>query len=200
MGRCYYSFWHVIHHDNIFLEKMEQLAKNTKQEFQKVVEDFLDDNRRFQEIFDLNIVKGIRGLYFLILDEYNTCYIGQSSDIRKRIMQHWSKNNYFSGTGIDLFKAKDTTRIYVFPMSEKEYSKVDLIEYYLVGDIPNQYKLNVLSGGKPDFLLKNNLPLITKDESDDKDEGNEDALIRFMKMLKKWDEKVNQNMNRFIVE
>lgn len=195
-----YHFWHVIHRDNIYLEKMETLSKNTKQGFQAAVEGFLDANRKFEEINDLNIVKGIPGIYFLILDEYNTCYIGQSSDIRKRIMQHWSKKNYFSGTGIDMFKAKDTTRIYVFPMSDNEYNRVDLFEHYLVGDMPSQYKLNVLSGGKPDFLLKNHLPLIPKDNSYDDDGSNENGFIRLLKEYEQWDKRVQQNKNKFVVE
>lgn len=199
-GRCYYSFWNVINRDNAYLEKMEQLSKNTKQGFQEAVEIFLDNNRRFQEIIDLNFVKGIQGLYLLILDEYNACYIGQASDIKQRIMRHWSRNDYFTGTGIDMFKAKDITRIYVFPMSENEYNKVDLFEYYLAGDLPKQYKLNVLSGGKPDFLLQNNLPLILNDDNDEEVERNEDWSIRLVDILKQRDEKVNQNMSRFIVK
>lgn len=166
---------------------MEKLSKNTKEGFQAAVEDFLVDNPKFEEINDLNDVKGVPGLYFLMLDEYNTSYIGQSSDIRKRIMQHWSKKNYFSGTGIDMFKAKDTTRIYVYPMKPNEYKRVDTLEYYIVDDMPKQYKLNVLSGGKPDFLLKNNLSLIPEEDSNNEDseagsesESNESGMLKFI--------------------
>lgn len=40
----FYSFWHVINHDNWYLEKMEQLSKNTKEGFQEAVDKFLNDN------------------------------------------------------------------------------------------------------------------------------------------------------------
>lgn len=199
-GNRRYSFWHVLVRDIIYLEKMELLSKNTKREFEEVVNNFLNESRRFEEVKDLNIVKGVQGLYFLILDEYNVCYIGQASDISKRIMRHWSRNDYFTGTGIDMFKAKDTTRIYAFPMSEKEYKRVNTFEYDLVESIPEQYKLNILSGGKLDFLLDNALPLIPKKENDEKIERNEDWAITLGEIIAQRIERVNQNIDKFIVE
>lgn len=32
-------------------------------------------------------------------------------------MRHWGRRNYFTGHGIDIYKAKDTTRIFVKPVS-----------------------------------------------------------------------------------
>ena len=86
-----------------------------------------------------------------------------------------------------MFKAKDTTRIYVYPMKPNEYKRVDTLEYYIVDDMPKQYKLNVLSGGKPDFLLKNNLSLIPEEDSNNEDseagsesESNESGMLKFI--------------------
>ena len=192
-GNRRYSFWHVLVRDIKYLEQMELFSKNTEKGLQETVNNFLDTNLQFKEITDLNIVKGIPGLYFLILDEYNVCYIGQASDIRKRIMRHWSKNDYLTltGIGIDAFKAKDTTRIYAYPMSEKEYNSVNTLEYNLVESIPIQYTLNILSGGKPDFLIENNLPLFLK---------REDDMRTLVENVNQRVKRIYQNTDKFIVE
>lgn len=192
-GNKRYSFWHMLVRDIKYLEQMELFSKNTEKGLQEAVNNFLDTNWQFKEITDLNILKGVPGLYFLILDEYNVCYIGQASDIRKRIMRHWSKNDYLTltGIGIDAFKAKDTTRIYAYPMSEKEYNSVNTLEYNLVESIPIQYMLNILSGGKPDFLIENNLPLFLKQEDDMR------TLVENVNQRVK---RIYQNTDKFIVE
>ena len=77
------------------------------------------------------------GLYFLILDKYNRCYVGQSNDIKRRIQTHWSKVNYAT-TGIDMFKAYDTTRIYVNPVKKE----LDKWETTAILDIEQKYLLN----------------------------------------------------------
>lgn len=191
------SFWDVINHDNWYLEKMKQLSNNSEKGFQEAVSKFLNENPGFKEITDLNIVNEISGLYILILDEYKVCYIGQTQNIKKRIMSHWSKKDYFSGTGIDMFKAKDTTRIYVFPMNEKDYNMIDMFEFLSTKSIPDQYKLNVLSGGKLDFLLDNRLPLISRDGNDKEVKRRPHGLEEILLQL---DKAVSQNMDRFIIE
>lgn len=187
-GSRRYSFWNVLVRDIKYLEQMELLSRNTEKGFQEALNNFLDDNRGFKEVMDLNLVKGIQGLYFLILDEYNACYIGQSSDIKRRIMQHWSKNDYFKEKGIDMFKAKDTTRIYAFPMSEKEYNRVNIFEYNLVESIPTQYALNILSGGRPNFLIENNLPLFLRYEDD---------VRTLVEVVNQRTKKIHQNTDKF---
>ncbi len=59
----------------------------------------------------------------LVLDEYKQVYIGQSTDIKSRILHHRSKKKPFdrlifgsvenSILSIDSFGALDTTRIYI---------------------------------------------------------------------------------------
>ena len=58
----------------------------------------------------------------MILDKYKQIYVGVTSNIKKRIKQHWNKivkkdylYNEFHNMpmGIDSFKALDTTRIFV---------------------------------------------------------------------------------------
>lgn len=194
------GFWKVINRDNKYLEKMKRLSENTGQGFREAINKFLGDNPKFKEIDNLNFVKEIPGLYLIILDEYNACYIGQAQDLKKRIMRHWSRNDYFSGTGIDMFKAKDTTRIYVFPMTEQEYSRINALENSLVESIPIRYKLNIMAGGKPDFILENGLTLLPRDANNMKSERNKDIICELTEILIQSNEKVIQNMSKFIIE
>lgn len=189
-----WSFWDVINHDLWYLEKMEQLSQNSKSDFTTAINNFLAANIQFTEISNLNTVQGIPGIYLLILDEYNVCYIGQSKNIRKRIMEHWSNSKYFSGTGIDLFKAKDTTRIYVFPMINEEYEYIDCYENVLVNNIPKRFTLNILTGGSIDYLVKNNLSFLPNKDSSEEIKDN--SLWEYMAVQ---DRKIKQNECRFIV-
>lgn len=69
---------------------------------------------------------------FLYWMNIMSAILEQSCDIRKRIMRHWSRHDYFSGTGIDMFKAYDTTRIFVLECSRRwintnEYNRLTLL-------------------------------------------------------------------------
>ena len=75
-------------------------------------------HENLKQIEDLNVLNGKQGVYLLVLDRYRACYVGQSDDMRRRIMRHWSRNDYFTGSGIDMFKAHDTTRIYAAVLKE----------------------------------------------------------------------------------
>lgn len=95
---------------------------------------------------------GVAGVYMLVLDEFKQIYIGQSSDIYKRIRSHWSKKQslerlicgkvWNSTLSIDAFGALDTTRVYYI----KTYSTFDR-EEQIVGDFNPLYTLNRTSGG-----------------------------------------------------
>jgi len=64
----------------------------------------------------------VEGAYILVFDEYKQFYFGQSGNVRKRIMQHWSTckpfdrliygTSYSSIPPMDELRALDTTRIY----------------------------------------------------------------------------------------
>lgn len=96
-----------------------------------------------------------QGVYVLILDEYKQVYIGQSTNIKKRILNHWSNNKEFdklifgrvdtSVLSIDSFGFLDTTRIFVIPVND--YYKLDLIEHKLIKQIDGKYLLNRTAGG-----------------------------------------------------
>lgn len=137
----------------------EQISKS---EFEKELSDFVDSNKKIKQIFDLNECKKMCGLYILVLDEYKQVYIGQSTDIKRRILNHWSKQKEFfrllwgtvnnSVLSIDSFGALDTTRIFVLETRTLNSSEQDLVK-----KIPAHLKLNRIGGGTInsdlDFLM-----------------------------------------------
>jgi hypothetical protein len=151
----YFSFAYVLLHDFWFIDRMRTLNQNTPQGFQSNLDHFLSKFEQFRKLNDLNEVKEQKGIYLLVLDKYNVCYVGQAVDIRKRIMRHWSRNDYFTGTGIDMFKAQDTTRIFVAPTE----NGLNQLEHQVINVIPTRYTLNCLAGGDIDYLAKNSYDL-----------------------------------------
>lgn len=71
-------------------------------------------------------------------------------------MRHWSRHDYFSGTGIDMFKAYDTTRIFVLECSRRW---INTNEYNMVNLIDSNYTLNGITGGDIEYHIKNKLPI-----------------------------------------
>lgn len=71
------------------------------------------------------------GCYILVLDEYNSFYIGYSDNIRKRIHNHWVKRKQLerlvflfplkSKLSIDSFYIEDTTRIFLAPKKRMKF-------------------------------------------------------------------------------
>ena len=124
--------------------------------FSKWSTDFFESGK-WKRIVNLNEQKGKSGVYAMLLDKYGLCYIGQAEDIRKRILAHWRVDKM--GTlGIDLFRAKDTTRIYVINTPH-----MSSIEYNAVSQIPTMNRLNVLHGGTIDYHIKTGQPLLFDD-------------------------------------
>lgn len=106
-----------------FDSRMQKYKQSTPEKLSECIDVFNRFDSRCMEITELNEMKKRCGLYLMVLDEYNLCYTGKTIDIRRRIIQHWTNHKYFTGTGIDMFKAKDTTRIYAIPMDQDEYEK-----------------------------------------------------------------------------
>ena len=98
---------------------------------------------------------GMRGLYVLVLDDYRQAYVGQASDIRGRVRQHWRGmkqldrlvfgHAHASVLSIDVFRALDTTRIFA-----AKTSRPDALERRVVREFPGDLLLNRVGGGKPD--------------------------------------------------
>lgn len=139
------------------LQANELLSQNNKEDFNNKLEAFLNRHKQFIQISDLNPFRTLTGLYLLVLDKYNVCYIGQTqSSIMRRIKQHWTRSDYFQ-KGIDRFKAMDTTRIYVYPITNVE--NINEAEYICIPDFPEQYTLNCGNLGGDIWFQKNHAPL-----------------------------------------
>lgn len=122
------------------------------EEFEKELNTFIKKAKKLKQIFDLNDCDYMEGIYVMVLDKYKQVYIGQSTNIKKRIMTHWSKTKQFdrllfgsvekSVLSIDSFGALDTTRIFVYPTYDiyKEEEK-------LVKAMNSKYMLNRTGGG-----------------------------------------------------
>ena len=124
--------------------------------FSKWSSDFFESGK-WKRVVDLNEQKDQSGVYAMLLDKYGLCYIGQAEDIRKRILAHWRVDKM--GTlGIDLFRAKDTTRIYVI-----NTPRMNSNEYKAVSQIPTMNRLNVLHGGTIDYHIETGQPLFFED-------------------------------------
>ena len=125
-------------------------------DFEKALSKLLKSIRKMREITNLAECSGMSGIYVMILDKYKQMYIGQSSNIKSRIMGHWSKKMSFdrliygygkeesSVLSIDSFGALDTTRIFVL-----ETDDLDDCERKIVNKVPDIFKLNRVGGGMP---------------------------------------------------
>lgn len=124
----------------------------SKDDFETELNNLIKKHRKIKQIFDLNDCSDMTGIYIMVLDKYKQVYIGQSSNIKNRILNHWSKTKQFdrlifgrvdnSILSIDVFGALDTTRIYVYPTTDLEK-----IEAKLVKEIKGRYRLNRTGGG-----------------------------------------------------
>jgi hypothetical protein len=142
-----HAIWSLINYDL----NMSYFDALDKKEFDQEITNFLKLNTGFDQITDLQRFEGSRGYYLLVLDEYKQAYVGTSSNIAKRIKEHWNKHVRFdrlifggvdnSILSIDSFRALDTTRIYV-SLDNSGYEEAQLIEC-----IPKKFDCNRTIGG-----------------------------------------------------
>lgn len=163
-----------------YSKKISQLQTNDAEIFEDQLNKLRKKYRKLVEVKDLSSYKQKEGIYILVLDEYHVCYIGQSCDIKKRIMRHWSRKDYFSGTGIDMFKAYDTTRIFVLECSGRW---INTNEYNMVNLIDSKYTLNGITGGDIEYHIKNNLP-IAKSKEDKSEEESENIFVDILRDMR----------------
>ena len=157
----FYTLCHVEWYTRLLSLSRQLSSDKLDEELKKLFDSF----PTLFEVKDLNALRKKSGIYILVLDKYNVCYVGQSNDITRRIMAHWSRSNYFTDIGIDLFKPYDTTRIFAILCDERD---IDKTEYQIIEGIDPKYTLNILSGGTIDYHIDNNIPLIKEsvEESD----------------------------------
>lgn len=128
-------------------QALRKIAELDISSFQAELALFLDKYPIFTEIDDIRTVQNHKGLYIMVLDDYASCYIGQSKNIKQRIQQHWRRTN-FCTTGIDMFKAHDTTRIFAVCVDESvKQRQIDKLEYLFIHSIDSKYLLNCFGGG-----------------------------------------------------
>lgn len=117
--------------------------------------DYLDKKikkYKFKQCFDLKEVGKKSGVYMLVLDEYKQVYIGQTKNIRQRILRHWGDwktlerliygDLLSSIISIDSFGPLDTTRIYYF----ETYDRYE-IEEKIIDEFDRKYLINRTKGG-----------------------------------------------------
>ena len=138
---------------------MKYFSMLDKDDFEATLQSFLMQYKGFKSVTDLNNYSQVEGYYIMVLDEYKQIYIGKSNDIKRRIMQHWSKTKAFDRTlfpmyaydtscfSIDFFRALDTTRIFVWQKKIK-----DGIESRLIRNFPRMYLTNRIGGDITDGI------------------------------------------------
>lgn len=154
-GNIYSDEWCEEHREDClknFDLNMEYFQLLDKDEFNKEIDNFLNEHKEFKEVKDLKLYNGKSGYYIMILDEYKQLYVGTTNDIKKRIQTHWSKKMPFdrliwgsvdnSILSINSFKALDTTRIYAFE-TEDTFS----IENYYIECFNTKFVCNRIEGG-----------------------------------------------------
>lgn len=132
-----------------FFEKLDG------EKFNKALSSLLKRRKNFRQIYDINELENIVGIYILVLDNYKQVYIGQSKNIKQRILQHWRKSKEFdklidgkidtSILSIDCFGCLDTTRIFV--LETKTLWEIDNVESLLIDAMNKKYLLNRTAGG-----------------------------------------------------
>ena|GEM_PF-2008869 len=177
------NFFYTLCHVEWYSTLLAELKKLTSTRLKEQLDVVLKTYPGLIPVDDLNLYRKRSGIYILVLDKYNTCYVGQAVDLTGRIMGHWSKSNYFTGTGIDLFKPFDTTRIYVYPC---EPEKLSMLEYKILDMFEPRYSLNVLTGGSYDFHMENDIPLVRDDGTDDVMDEMQKILCSAMALEKKF--------------
>ena len=171
-----------------FDKNMEFFKQISKDEFENSLQKLISSNQNIKQVFDLNDCKQMCGIYIIVLDEYKQVYIGQSEDIKRRIMHHWSKQKQFdrlifgsvndSVLSIDSFGAFDTTRIYVL-----KTKSVDSFEKIAVSKFPPHLKLNRIGGGKISDILDVLQALTEMNHRPLKDCHNEEYAERYEKEM-----------------
>lgn len=153
-----------------FDKNMRYFRSLSKEEFNKELNHFVSKNKNFKEITDLTSINLESGYYIMVLDEYAQAYIGTSSNIKKRIQQHWSSQMFFdrmifgskenSILSINSFRALDTTRIFVNLTSD-----IYVLEDKFINQMEKSYLLNRTAGGALDGLPEAIAKMKTRDFS-----------------------------------
>jgi hypothetical protein len=120
--------------------------------FEQALTELRETFPKLEPVLDVETLTGVPGVYVMVLDRYRQVYIGRSSDIRRRIRQHWTSmtaldrlifgDETTSTLPIDVFRALDTTRL--FAVRKPRHTS---LEEKMVASFPADYRLNRAPGG-----------------------------------------------------
>lgn len=142
---------------------MDFYSKLSKIEFNDMIKNLINETS-FVEITNLPEYSEVSGLYAMIIGGYCQIYIGKADNIKKRILRHWSQimpldrlilgDAKRSRIGIDSFRALDTTKILVCPLSLAE---AVALENKYIEKIPDKFLINRTIGGNitPEVAIGN---------------------------------------------
>lgn len=157
-GKIYSDEWCAKQFDDSLRNydlNIEYFSLLSHDEFNEEINKFLESNKCFVEVFDLNLYDNKSGYYIMVLDEYCQVYIGTTDNIKSRVRQHWSKSKSFdrllfpmgavnsSILSIDSFRAFDTSRVFAYTTK----STFDLEEKF-INQFSAKFVCNRLAGGK----------------------------------------------------
>jgi hypothetical protein len=155
----------TIHTDEFCLRQREAALENfdlnmalfaqiPPADFEDALTEMLRKNKALRPVTDLKSYDADEGVYVMVLGEYRQAYIGQTTEIRRRVKAHWNGTKQFdrllwggvdeSVLAIDSFRALDTTRIFA-----ARTINYDALESRLVRTFPPDYLLNRIDGGAP---------------------------------------------------
>ncbi|MBQ2780302.1 MAG: GIY-YIG nuclease family protein [Clostridia bacterium] len=105
----------------------------------------------FEQVQDLNKVKGFAGIYLLCLPQIKGCYVGKTEKcFATRIKQHFTTPN----SAFDRkYKPTDIKEIYVLQLDET-MQLIDSVEEDCIATLGNEVCLNAFAGGKSVELIK----------------------------------------------
>lgn len=131
---------------------MQYFSSLDQNDFSASVETLLQSTKPIWEVTSLAKYDGSPGVYIMIFDDYKQYYVGQSTNIRKRIKSHWTARKSFgrllfgspfdSVFPVDAFRALDNTRLYVASTHD-----VYGVEKLVVEASDPRFSLNRVSGG-----------------------------------------------------
>jgi hypothetical protein len=121
-------------------------------EFEVALTAVLFKGRSLRPVEDLSEWEGVEGVYVMVFDQFKQLYVGQSTNIRKRVRQHWTGRKGFDrlvyGTPydsilpVDELRALDTTRLYAARSLQP-----DTLEERLECAADPRFTLNRTTGG-----------------------------------------------------
>ncbi len=121
-------------------------------DFEDALETVMAAGRSLRPVESLREWEGVAGAYVMVFDKYRQFYVGQSSDISRRIRQHWTKSKpfdrvlfgsvYDSIFPVDELRALDTTRIFAARTSNPTG-----VEQRAEASADRRFCLNRMAGG-----------------------------------------------------